>query len=388
MPVLRRFRLAMLVLSVVSGCVTPGGDDEVAIKAAAAVRGLPAKVKDREEWSRDIITAIEASGKTPTVERYCAVVAVIGQESGFQTDPVVKNLPQIVRKGLLEKLSPLGPLAEPAMAALLAGKAPGSDQSFAQRISKLRTERDLDRLFRDVAAAYRERFPGTFIVSTAMSKLLGKGGLEALNPVTTAGSMQVKVSFAKETEPFEDLNEEGVREKLYTRAGGVLAGTIRLLHYEAEYDDIIYRFADYNAGEYASRNAAFQDILSKLLKDPLVLDGDLLAYDKSGNRLDLETNSLKAMLRFGATQGLSDRRVRKDVRDEKVIDFEKTDIWQAVRTAYEEQTGKIPPYARMPELTLDSPKLQRKRSTAWFARNVKIRHNQCLAAVSSQATGG
>jgi hypothetical protein len=374
------------LLSAASGCVTSGGKDEVPIAADAAVRGIPSHIKDRPGWSQDIIRAVEAAGKVPTTERYCAVVAVIGQESGFQPDPVVRNLPQIVRKGLLEKFTPLGPLAEPAMNALLAGKPPGSDETFARQINRLRTERDLDRMFRDVAAAYREQFPGTFIISTALAKLLGKGGLADLNPVTTAGSMQVKVSFARTTRPFEDLSEEGAREKLYTRAGGVLAGTIRLLHYEADYDDIIYRFADYNAGEYAARNAAFQEMLSQLLQEPLVLDGDLLAYDKFGRQTLRETNSLQAMLRFGAMQGLSPNQIRKDARDEKDADFEDTDIWESVRSAWEEKHRREPPYARMPQLTLTSPKLQRSRSTAWFARNVKIRHDKCLAAAGQSST--
>ena len=342
-------------------------------------RALPVKVKDRSGWADDILVAIRLAGKEPTAERACAVAAVLGQESGFVADPPVAKLPSIVREGLTEKLAPLGPLAAPALAAILEGRAPGSAQTFGERIDALQTERDLDRLFRDISAAYREEVPGTFAVASALSLLLGKGSFEDLNPVTTAGSMQVKVSYARAQGGREGMDDASVRELLYTRGGGVRFGTARLIGYAASYDDVLYRFADYNAGAYSSRNAAFQEQLAELTGLPLVPDGDLLAWDKDGDARDVETQSLKALLVFGAAHGLSTWTLKGDAKKEKSQAFEDTKTWRALRAAWAEKHGREPPYARVPEVALSSPKLSKPRTTAWFAGRVKERYQACRA---------
>jgi hypothetical protein len=362
---------------------TPPAPSAPVLDAMQVQALLPAKLKDKEGWAEDIVAAIRLTKKEPTAERACAVIAVIEQESGFQADPPVADLPGIVRRGLEEKLARLGPLAGPALDALLDGKAPGSEATFGERIAKLKTERDLDRLFRDIAKTYRDRAPGAFVVGEALSRLVGKGTLANLNPVTTAGSMQVKVSFAKDLGRSEGLDDDDVRELLYTRGGGVRFGTARLIGYPASYDDITYRFADYNSGMYASRNAAFQGMLVKLTNRSLALDGDLLAWNDDGEPSDVETQTLQALLAFGATHDLSSWTIRRDVKKEKSEAFEKTETWQAVRAAYEQETGRPAAYARMPEVALVSPKLSRPRTTTWYATNVKRRYDACRSRAGS-----
>lgn len=336
-----------------------------------------AKVKDRDNrigWAQDVIAAIRMTKKEPTAERVCAVLAVIEQESGYQVDPAVSDLPTIVRNGLEKKLAPLGPLADTALNAILEGKAPGDKATFGQRLQKLKTERDLDRLFRDVADAYRGQLPGP------LSMLAGGAGLEEYNPVTTAGSMQVKVSFAKELAESEGLDDAAVRELLYTRGGGIRFGTARLIGYPASYDDIIYRFADYNAGEYASRNAAIQQMLVDLTGIPLDLDGDMLAYDKDGDPHDVETKSMQAVAAFAASEaggGLSAFTYKRDLKKEKSVEFEETETWKRIRAAWSAKTGKPAPYARVPDVALVSPKMSKARTTSWFATNVKKRYDSC-----------
>lgn len=380
-PSVRARRRALVATLLVAGCAhapaAPPPPPPRTVTVEETARALPDKVKDRQGWADDILVAIRLAGKEPTAERACAVIAVIGQESGFVPDPRVPELPRIVRAGLVEKLAPLGPLAEPALAAILEGKAPGSAETFSQRIDELMTERDLDRLFRDIAAAYRAQAPGTFAVASALSLLLGKGSFEDLNPVTTAGSMQVKVSFARALGGDEGLDDDAVRELLYTRGGGVRFGTARLLAYAASYDDVSYRFADYNAGVYASRNAAFQSALAELTGIPLVPDGDLLAWDKDGGAKSVETQSLRALRAFGKAHGLSSWTVDGDAKKEKAAAFEDTKSWRAVRQAWQELRGVAPRYARVPEVALSSPKLKKPRTTAWFASSVKARYQAC-----------
>jgi hypothetical protein len=304
---------------------------------------------DREGWANDIVAAIRLAGKDPTAERACAVIAIIEQESGYQPDPAVPNLPRIVTKALEDKLAPLGPLAKPALRAVI-------DDDTRARIATLRTESDLDRLFRETISA---KLPPAVTSVT---------GIDDLNPVTTAGAMQVQVAFARD---MSGLSDTETRELLYTRFGGVRFGTARLLAYPAAYDDVLHRFADYNAGMYSSRNAAFQEQLAWLVAKRLALDGDLLDYR------GVDSQTLQAALTFGGLYGVSDRRVRGDLEKEKSEDFEETDLWHAVRDAWQQRTGKAAPYARVPDVTLSSPKLSRTRTTAWFAESVKKRYVTC-----------
>lgn len=365
-----------------AGCVTTHEGDGIPPPSLAeedAKKLLPPEVQDRVGWTQDIYAALNAIDKPPTAERFCAIVAVIEQESKFQANPVVGNLPKIVRDGLLKKLDSLGPLAKPALALLLAGRVPGTKESFAKRIDGLRTERDLDHFFRDLAETYRDRMPGPYAITSALTRIFGNGYLQELNPVTTLGSMQVKLSFARTLDGVDDMTDDEAREYLYSRAGGVRAGVARLLNYSAAYDDVLFRFADYNAGVFSSRNAAFQEMLQELSGKKLALDGDLLAYDSKGAPTRSETKSLHAMRDFGRKENLWDWSVNRAADKEKERDFEDSSIWEEVRSAWAAKTGKKPFYARLPDVELISPKLTHPRSTGWFAKSVKRRYEACRA---------
>ncbi|MDQ3266689.1 MAG: DUF1615 domain-containing protein [Myxococcota bacterium] len=343
-------------------------------------RLIPPGKTERRGWAEDVLAAFGTHGLWPDAPAVCSVLAVIEQESGFVANPAVPRLAAIVRAELEEKLAGLGPARKPVLAQLLSGKAPGAKQTFQQRLDKVRTEQDLDRLYRDLLDHYRAEFPNAYQAANLASSLAGKSSLEEQNPITTAGSMQVSVSFARALAARLKRDGWAVRDALYTRRGGVDYGTARLLGYSADYPQPVYRFADYNAGFFASRNAALQVQLTELTGLPLAIDGDLLAYGKDGKPLAQESNTLRALLQFRErlAPGLSEWTLRREVKKEKAQAFEETETWRTLQRVYRERTGKEWTYARLPDVTLESPKLQQQRSTAWFARNVNLRFEKCM----------
>lgn len=391
---LKRGVLAVGLLLALTDCSSRGlrGSEPVAplpprLSAAQVARLIPPHVVDREGWAHDVLVALEAQRVHPSVEPVCQVLAVIEQESGFQANPAVKDLPRIVRKRLDGYAEKLGAVGRTALQALLKHRAPGQSLSFEARLKAVRTERDLDRLFRELLKAYEEQYPAAYTAADLASELISSQGLEELNPITTAGSMQVSVRYAMQQQSDDDRPEPEVREELYTRAGGVRYGTSRLLGYEAGYNKPIYRFADYNAGFYASRNAAFQLQVSQLTGLPLVLDGDLLLYDKEEQPRDEDSRTLAALLAFRKRHApdLSDRQLRRDVRKEKRADFEQTETWRTVRHVYQRVKGAPPEYERLPEVAIRSPKLSQDRTTAWFARSVNQRFERCMGRHTAAA---
>ncbi|WP_411728326.1 DUF1615 family protein [Methyloglobulus sp.] len=114
------------------------------------------------------------------------------------------------------------------------------------------------------------------------------GFIEQHNNIDTVSSVQVAVRFAinnEQSRRHKNLTLKEfweLRDLMYTRKGGLYYGAMQLLSYDSGYSQKIHRFADFNAGRYASRNAALQILLAKLLKKKLSLDGDLLNYDTNG----------------------------------------------------------------------------------------------------------
>ena len=244
----------------------------------------------------------------------------------------------------------------------------------------MHTERDVDILFADMLATFETEHPNLARAAKLAGVVFEGFDLESLNPITTAGSMQVSVRFAEQWADDHHIDPETARDALYTRDGGVYYGVARLLGYEAGYSDMKYRFADYNAGMYASRNAAVQRQLARLTGLQLAEDGDLLRYDKHDRPTDEDTASLQALLAFRRKYApdLSEGRIRRDARAEKSIDFEQTETYRAVKRAYEQRFGN-PQYAVVPDVTIESPKMRSKRSTAWYATSLDARYDRCLS---------
>jgi hypothetical protein len=148
-----------------------------------------------------------------------------------------------------------------------------------------------------------------------------------------------------------------------------------LLDYPAPYDDMLYRFADFNAGRYSSRNAAFQLALSRLSRRPLASDGDLLRY-KNGEISPEPSSTYNALLAIRPALGMNDADIQRDLRLEKLSTFSHTPLYSRL-FALADKSG-VQPRVAMPEIDLKSPKIKRKLTTEWFANRVNGRYKSCL----------
>ncbi|HZZ95120.1 MAG TPA: DUF1615 domain-containing protein [Usitatibacter sp.] len=330
---------------------------------ALVARYLPPKAADHTGWSMDIYAAIAALRLEPSPQNICAIVAVAEQESGLQADPEIPNLRAIAQRALEHEREKAG-IPKLVLDAALA--LPSTDgRSYGARIEAARTERELSDVFED----FIDRVP------------LGKRFLSDRNPVHTAGPMQVSVAFAQAhaaRKPYPYGAGDSIRHEVFSRRGGIYFGAAHLLDYPAHYGDMIYRFADFNAGQYTSRNAAFQKAVSELSGIPLQLDGDLLKLD--GTKRSAQAGSTELAVRLlGPSLGLGDAAIRRDLEHEKQLDFEETKLYGEVFARADEAAGRHVPRAVLPHIDLVSPKITRKLTTEWFARRADQRYRACLA---------
>jgi hypothetical protein len=370
---------AVLGLALLVGCPKPTPPKKAPrdLAPGAVARLVRSDVQDKAGWGADVHRALLEAGQPVTKDTACQVLAVIEQESGYEADPEVPNLGRVVKGEVDAVFEKLGPAAVPIRRAVLDHVNDGATGTFEQRLGKVRTEQQADRLYREIVGFHLDRHPN---VARAM-RLLAPDFVEDHNPITTAGSMQVSVGWAIEQGAAEGLDGVAVRDALYTRRGGVKYGTARLFAHDADYDDPRFRFADYNAGVWASRNAAVQALASNLTGIDIALDGDILRYDKDGEPSREVSNTVRVLLAVAADHPdeLSDRRVRQDAKLEKTAGFDDTETVRVVREAWSEKHGRDWPYAWMPIVTLDSPKMASGRTTKWFADNVRRRYDACLA---------
>lgn len=61
------------------------------------------------------------------------------------------------------------------------------------------------------------------------------------------------------------------------------------------------------------------------------------------------------------------------------LDFNETDLFERVFTLAESRAGRSLPQAMIPGIKLDSPKITRELTTAWFATRVDDRYRRCMA---------
>lgn len=323
---------------------------------------LPPSVKDKSGWVNDLYAAFKHLKIPQLAETYCAALAVIEQESGFQVDPVVPRLPDIVWRELEQRAGKYG-IPKLLLTTALRKSSPDG-RSYKKRIDTLKTEKQLNALFTDMIA----ELP------------FGAKLLADYNPVHTAGPMQVSIDFAEQQvreTPYPYRLTGSVRDEVFTRRGGLYFGSAILLDYPAPYSDVVYRFADFNAGRYSSRNAAFQRALGRLTGKPLALDGDLLHYEKGQPSTQPSSVELAAR-RLAKQLKMSTGEIRRDLRLEKLPTFNRSPLFIRLFALADKTVGAPLPRQTMPQINLKSPKINRKLTTEWFARRVDGRYRTCL----------
>jgi Protein of unknown function (DUF1615) len=333
-------------------------------------------VADPQGWASDMLDVLRQNGFDQGKENICASIAVIDQESNFNANPAVPGLGKLSEAALREKLG--GYPIVGSMAARFLEDTPSTDDSYMLRIRRAHTERDLDLVYRSLVSDAANR--------AGLEEIVGLGlfnrAIDARNEISTAGSMQVSVRFALDEAnhrrflPMSLSDTYAVRDELYSRRGGMDYGILRLLGYETGYDRKIYRFADYNAGRYSSRNAAFQNVIATLSGQQLAPDGDLLLY-KDGKARSKASASEKALRKILAN--MKPDQIRKELLTEKSIDFISTQTFVKTRELYRAKFRRDPPFAAIPDISLHSIKISHPMKTANFAESVNRRYQACMA---------
>ncbi|MGE8153508.1 DUF1615 domain-containing protein [Pseudomonas vancouverensis] len=349
---------ALLVLAGCAGQRTqePTARDPAEVRAEI-VRLMPATVVDRQGWATDIQVAFTAQNLSPTTQNLCSVLAVAEQESTFTVDPSVPGLGKIARDEI-DRRAAKAHIPGLLVSAALQLNSPGG-KSYSERLRTARTEKELSGIFDD------------FIGMVPMGQTLFGG----FNPVHTGGPMQVSIEFAeKQAKGYPYPVSGTIRHEVFTRRGGLYFGIAHLLGYPVNYPQPLYRFADFNAGWYASRNAAFQNAVSRASGIALALDGDLIRYDSiMPGTTELAVRSL------GKQLGMRNPVIHDQLVLGNSLAFESSELYQRVFELAEKAEGRPLPREVLPGIVLQSPKITRKLTTAWFAKRVDERYQRCMA---------
>lgn len=352
--------LGLTTLLLLAGCGSRA--PSVVEPTPAEVRGklaqlIPAGASDRQGWASDIQVAFTSQRIPASTENLCSVIAITEQESNFKADPAVPGLGKIARAEIDRRAGKLhvpGFLIDTAL-----GLKSPDGRSYSQRLASAKTEKELSAIFDD------------FIGGVPLGQqLFGR-----FNPVHTGGPMQVSIEFAEaHAEGYPYSVDGSIRREVFSRRGGMYFGIAHLLGYPVAYPQPLYRFADFNAGWYASRNAAFQRAVSEATGITLALDGDLILYGSYD-----AGSTEKAVRALAPRLGMSEREIRRALEKGDTPEFAETKLYARVFELGERAAGKPLPRAILPGITLHSPKITRQLTTAWFAQRVDERYQRCLA---------
>ncbi|MBS1174538.1 MAG: hypothetical protein H6R05_669 [Burkholderiaceae bacterium] len=365
-----RLSLLLCATAVLSACdQLPSANNAPAVIAPEATfakmiqKTHALREADAKAWVDDILSSLDDVKMPRTNESMCAVMAVIEQESGYKEDPPVAGLSTL----LANKIKKMGSnLALRLALEVRLDQAMSTGKTFREGMKLVKTERDLSKWYTE------------FTESRYTSPILKYMGKSVDDVVSTVGSMQVSLDYARKVAPSLGQSSMNMRETLYTRKGGVLYGTAHLFYYPTHYSDMIYRFADFNAGHYASRNAGFQAMVSQLTGKPLNADGDLIEHEVENPNQVSKTQSAVMQLFAKKLPTMTVQSIAQDLALEKSLDFENTTTYQTVAQLYAQKYKKVIAQ-QIPKISLKSEKITRNLTTEWYANSVNRRYQQCLA---------
>lgn len=86
----------------------------------------------------------------------------------------------------------------------------------------------------------------------------------------------------------------------------------------------------------------------------------------------------RAVRKLATKLDMSNSEIRRQLEKGDSLAFEKTDLYQQVFKLAEQKSGKTLPKAMLPGIQLESPKITRNLTTAWFAKRVDDRRARCM----------
>lgn len=325
--------------------------------------------KQKSAWVKDIHATMNELSIPTTKKNVCQVLAVVEQESNFAANPKVPNLGKATLTAMQEKLKRY-PTALQMYINKIMSDYPTPSNNYKQLISNVKDEKQLYLLQRRLVDD----------LTHGISQISELGGVDVkniVNEVKTLGSMQVHLDYAlaHAKNPLMSSKELAL-QILDNRKSGLYFGIKRL--YEVDYENPAYRFSDYNAGAFSSRNTAYQFMLMKLSGQKLTLDGDLLNYKGKS-----QTKAVLIDYFSKHDDAPSSLQVSADLLKEKTAEFEKSDTYMYVLQKFKKRFPNQYRYAMIPQVELKSSKLKNSWSTAKYARLVNERYQRCMKTKTS-----
>ena len=311
--------------------------------------------EERDSWEDALEFAFEASDVKKTPENFAIVLAVIEKESSFYENP------ELDMKGICEEaIKDYETNSEEASW----GRWKACTTYWEEAIA-IKTEKDY------VNSVFQK---GNFISNSA-DFVFGLFGSDKFNPqkLTSAGPMQVNIETAMKLsrEDGEIIEETQMYDYLFTKPEGIYYGVKNLKPIletyppEEDLNNLDFIFADYNAGLYKSRNAAFQNRINVILGVKELQEDGVLGIKTA--------RALNKILGKEIQIASNGRIVGSDIKS-----FEDSSMYKRIDTEYKKKTGQEPIYAIVPDISTESIKYDKPLTVVNYVKNsIKFFDNYC-----------